>query len=160
MTRLMQHHGELGQRTHRVMTDSGLKTISDAGEPSVARTTPRHSPQLDREKPDTTDASSDRSAPASQPGRWRRPLLIMGPVVLAVGALALYLMTGRYVSEEDAYVQAMSVSISPQVSGQVVQGNDDRSRVRFGIRALLPPQNATGNWVKVVQRIACPSIRT
>src|SRR3979409_1914700 len=116
---LVQHHG-VGRWTHRVMTDSGLKTISDAGEPRIARTTPRYSPQLDREKPDTTDASSDRSAPASQPSRWRRPLLIMGPVVLAVGALALYLMTGRYVSEEDAYVQAVSVSISPQVSGQVV----------------------------------------
>jgi membrane fusion protein (multidrug efflux system) len=121
MIRLMQHHGELGRRTHRVMTNSGLKTISDAGEArSIARTTPRHSPQLDREKPDTTNASSDRSAPASLPGRWRRPLLIMGPVVLVVGALALYLMTGRYVSEEDAYVQAVSVSISPQVSGQIV----------------------------------------
>jgi membrane fusion protein (multidrug efflux system) len=29
-------------------------------------------------------------------------------------------VTGRYVSEEDAYVQAVNVSISPQVAGQVV----------------------------------------
>ena len=58
MIRLMQQHGELARRTHRVMTDSGLKTISDAGEASIARTTPRHSPQLVREKPDTTDTST------------------------------------------------------------------------------------------------------
>jgi membrane fusion protein (multidrug efflux system) len=31
-----------------------------------------------------------------------------------------YLATGRYVTEEDAYVQAVNVSISPQVAGQVV----------------------------------------
>jgi membrane fusion protein (multidrug efflux system) len=39
---------------------------------------------------------------------------------LIVGALVLYLATGRYVTEEDAYVQAVNVSISPQVAGQVV----------------------------------------
>jgi membrane fusion protein (multidrug efflux system) len=110
----------VGTATYRAMTDSGLKTISDAGEPSIARSTSRHSPQIDREKPDTTDVSGDRSAPTSPPSRWRRPLLILGPVALVVGALALYLMTGRYVSEDDAYVQAVSVSISPQVAGQVV----------------------------------------
>jgi membrane fusion protein (multidrug efflux system) len=44
----------------------------------------------------------------------------LGPVVLLVGALCLYLTTGRYVTEEDAYVRAVNVSISPQVSGQVV----------------------------------------
>ncbi|WP_050625891.1 HlyD family secretion protein [Bradyrhizobium viridifuturi] len=44
----------------------------------------------------------------------------MGPVALIVGALGLYLTTGRYVTEEDAYVQAVNVSVSPQVAGQVV----------------------------------------
>jgi membrane fusion protein, multidrug efflux system len=52
--------------------------------------------------------------------RWRRPLLIMGPVTLVIGALGLYLATGRYVSGEDAYLQAVSASISPQVVGQIV----------------------------------------
>jgi membrane fusion protein (multidrug efflux system) len=41
-------------------------------------------------------------------------------VALVIGALGLYLATGRYVTEEDAYIQAVNVSISPQVSGQVV----------------------------------------
>lgn len=48
------------------------------------------------------------------------PLLILGLVLLVGGALALYLMTGRYVSEEDAYVQAVSASISAQISSQVI----------------------------------------
>jgi membrane fusion protein (multidrug efflux system) len=48
-------------------------------------------------------------------------LLILGPLALVLGGLGrLYLATGRYVTEEDAYVQAVSASISPQVSGQVV----------------------------------------
>ena len=102
------------------MRDNALEKISDAAEPSVARTTPSHSPQVNRENPGSTDASGNRSAPASPPSRWRRPLLILGPVALIVGALVLYLATGRYVTEEDAYVQAVNVSISPQVAGQVV----------------------------------------
>ncbi len=101
------------------MTDSGLKARSDAGEPSTARTTSRHSPQLDRENR-RADAPDRQKAPGALQSRWRRPLLIMGPVALIVGALGLYLTTGRYVTEEDAYVQAVNVSVSPQVAGQVV----------------------------------------
>src|SRR6202047_4991097 len=106
-------------RRHHAMRDSALEKISDAAEPSVARTTPSYSPQVNRENPGSTDASDKRSAPAAPPNRWRRPLLILGPVALIVGALVLYLATGRYVTEEDAYVQAVNVSISPQVAGQV-----------------------------------------
>ncbi|HEY4860567.1 MAG TPA: biotin/lipoyl-binding protein, partial [Xanthobacteraceae bacterium] len=102
------------------MRDNALEKISDAAEPSVARTTPSYSPQVNRENPGSIDASGNRSAPAAPPNRWRRPLLILGPVALIVGALVLYLATGRYVTEEDAYVQAVNVSISPQVAGQVV----------------------------------------
>jgi membrane fusion protein (multidrug efflux system) len=102
------------------MRHSGLETISDAAEPSIAHRTPSYSPQVDRESPGSTDAPSNRSAQAAPRSRWRRPLLILGPVVFVIGALGLYLATGRYVTEEDAYIQAVNVSISPQVSGQVV----------------------------------------
>src|ERR1700682_4025939 len=101
------------------MRDSGLDTISDAAEPSIARRTPSHSPQTDRENPDSTDSPGNRSESAAPRSRWRRPLLILGPVALVVGALVSYFATGRYVTEEDAYVQAVNVSISPQVAGQV-----------------------------------------
>ena len=102
------------------MRNSGLEPVSDAAEPSIARRTPSRSPQVERESRDQSDTPSSQSAPATPPNRWRRPLLILGPLVLVVGALGLYLVTGRYVSEEDAYVQAVNVSISPQVAGQVV----------------------------------------
>src|SRR5258708_2070048 len=102
------------------MRNSGLEPVSDAAEPSIARRTPSRSPQVERDSPDQSEAPSSRSAAATPPNRWRRPLLILGPLALVVGALGLYLVTGRYVSEEDAYVQAVNVSISPQVAGQVV----------------------------------------
>jgi membrane fusion protein (multidrug efflux system) len=102
------------------MRNSGLETVSDAADPSTARRTPSHSPQVDRENPDPTDVPSNRSASAAPQSRWRRPLLILGPVALIVGALGLYLATGRYVTEEDAYIQVVNVSVSPQVAGQVV----------------------------------------
>jgi membrane fusion protein (multidrug efflux system) len=102
------------------MMDSGLDTISKAAEPSIARTSPSHSPQVDPENPASTDTTGNRRVQAAPRSRWRRPLLILGPVALVVGALVFYFATGRYVTEEDAYVQAMNVSISPQVAGQVV----------------------------------------
>jgi membrane fusion protein, multidrug efflux system len=102
------------------MMDSGLDTISKAAEPSIARTSPSHSPQVDPENPASTDTTGNRRVQAARRSRWRRPLLILGPVALVVGALVFYFATGRYVTEEDAYVQAMNVSISPQVAGQVV----------------------------------------
>jgi membrane fusion protein (multidrug efflux system) len=102
------------------MRNSGLEPVSDAAEPGIARRTPSRSPQVEWESPDQLEAPSSRSAAATPPNRWRLPLLILGPLALVVGALGLYLVTGRYVSEEDAYVQAVNVSISPQVAGQVV----------------------------------------
>ena len=102
------------------MRNSGLEPVSDAAEPGISRRTPSRSPQVEQENPHQSEAPSSRSAPATPPNRWRRPLLILGPLALVVGALGLYLVTGRYVSEEDAYVQAVNVSISPQVAGQVL----------------------------------------
>ena len=103
------------------MRNSGLDTISDAADTSsTARRSPSQPPQVERTNSASTDTPGDRSAKPSPPKSWRRPLLILGPVALVVGALILYLATGRYVTEEDAYIQAVNVSISPQVAGQVV----------------------------------------
>src|ERR1700686_4064193 len=102
------------------MRNRGLDTISDAADPGIARRSPSQSPQVERTNPASTDLPGDRSAKPAPQKSWRRPLLILVPVALVVGALVLYLATGRYVTEEDAYVQAVNVSISPQVAGQVV----------------------------------------
>ena len=102
------------------MPDSSLETFAKVGEPNTARALPKPSPHLDRELQGSTETPGEGGAPAPWRSRWRRPLLTLGPVALVVGALALYLMTGRYVSEEDAYVQAVSASVSAQISGQVI----------------------------------------
>ena len=102
------------------MGNRGLDTIPDAADPGIARRSPSQSPQMERTNPASTDVPGDRSAKPAPQKSWRRPLLILGPAALVVGALVLYLATGRYVTEEDAYVQAVNVSISPQVAGQVV----------------------------------------
>src|ERR1700727_268037 len=101
------------------MGNRGLDTIPDAADSGIARRSPSQSPQIERTNPVSTDVPGDRSAKPAPQKSWRRPLLILGPAALVVGALLLYLATGRYVTEEDAYIQAVNVSISPQVAGQV-----------------------------------------
>lgn len=51
--------------------------------------------------------------------RLRQILMIGGVVVVAVVSLAFYLMGGRYVSTDDAYVKAAQLMVSTDVSGIV-----------------------------------------
>src|SRR5947199_4405880 len=55
--------------------------------------------------------------------RWRRPLLIVGPVAALAVALTVYFMGGRFVSEENSYIGANTIAVAPQVSGVVQQVN-------------------------------------
>jgi membrane fusion protein (multidrug efflux system) len=56
---------------------------------------------------------------------WRRrlriALMVVAPVVAGVAGGYVYLTGGRYVSTDDAYVQAARVSISSDVPGRVVE---------------------------------------
>jgi len=53
--------------------------------------------------------------------RLRLPLMLAGPIVVLLAAGYWYLTGGRYVSTDDAYVQAARVAISTDVSGRVVE---------------------------------------
>jgi membrane fusion protein, multidrug efflux system len=65
--------------------------------------------------------------------RLRLPLMVLGPIVVLLAAGWWYLTTGRYVSTDDAYVQAARVSISTDVSGRVAQIDvHDNERVKAG----------------------------
>jgi membrane fusion protein, multidrug efflux system len=65
--------------------------------------------------------------------RLRLPLMVLGPVFVLLAAGWWYLTTGRYVSTDDAYVQAARVSISTDVSGRVAQIDvRDNERVKAG----------------------------
>lgn len=51
--------------------------------------------------------------------RLRRILLIGGPAIAAVIALAFWVFGGRYVGTEDAFIKAHLVQVAPQVSGPI-----------------------------------------
>ena len=53
--------------------------------------------------------------------QYRRMILLVAlPVLVALGALTVYLMGGRYISTDNAYVGAQKVLITPDISGKVV----------------------------------------
>lgn len=63
----------------------------------------------------------------------RRILLIGGPVLVVVATIVVYLSGGRYVSTDDAYVQAARVEISTNVSGRISEIDvRDNQPVRAG----------------------------
>src|SRR5207245_2265347 len=59
-----------------------------------------------------------RSRPLRQ--RLRLPLMLAGPIVVLIAATWWYLTSGRYVSTDDAYVQAARTMVSSDISGRVV----------------------------------------
>ena len=65
--------------------------------------------------------------------RARLPLMLAGPLVVMLAAGYWYLTGGRYVSTDDAYVQAARVAISTDISGRVVEIDvHDNDRVTAG----------------------------
>ncbi len=81
----------------------------------------------------------DRDASvATRPGRplrqrLRLPLMLAGPIVVLIAASWWYLTSGRYVSTDDAYVQAARTMISSDISGRVVSiAVHDNQRVSRG----------------------------
>ncbi|MDE2514688.1 MAG: HlyD family secretion protein [Rhodospirillales bacterium] len=73
----------------------------------------------------TASPAAPRVAEAQTRGRTRRspllrPLLMLGGIVIvAIAALIFWLTGGRYVSIDDAYIQAPKVSVATDVSGIV-----------------------------------------
>lgn len=59
--------------------------------------------------------------PATLLEKLRLPLMILGVVVVIAGALYFWITGGRYMSTDDAYVQAARATISSNVPGRVVK---------------------------------------
>ncbi|WP_024509472.1 HlyD family secretion protein [Bradyrhizobium sp. ARR65] len=54
--------------------------------------------------------------------RYRRfLLLVVLPIIAAIGGLVFYLNGGRYVGTDDAYVGAQKVLITPDISGKIIK---------------------------------------
>lgn len=64
---------------------------------------------------------SDESRFSSLRQRLRLPLMVGVPVLVVVAAALLYLLGGRYVSTDDAFVQIARVDVSADVSGRVTE---------------------------------------
>ena len=52
---------------------------------------------------------------------WRRLLLLAGPVVLVAVGGTYYLLTGRIISTDDAYIKSRVLSVTATVAGQVTK---------------------------------------
>ena len=83
---------------------------------------------------DTQAATATAVTPQPKRKRnLRRPLLLLAPIVLIIGAIAFYLHGGRYEETDDAFVQSGLVSVSPDVAGRVVAiAVHDNERVTKG----------------------------
>ena len=70
----------------------------------------------------TSAKSSAKSGPLAKlaRGRLRMILLVVLPTIAVIGGLAIYLMGGRYISTDNAYVGAQKVLITPDISGKIV----------------------------------------
>lgn len=85
---------------------------------------------------DTSASQETGKAAVRRANRARllRPILMIGGIVVVViGALLFWLLTGRYVSTDDSYVDAAKVSLSTDVSGLVDQVDvRDNQHVKAG----------------------------
>jgi membrane fusion protein (multidrug efflux system) len=63
-----------------------------------------------------TQTDQPRPVAVAWIGRYRRTLLVAGPVLVALVILGFYLAGGRYISTDDAYVQSARVDISANIS--------------------------------------------
>src|ERR1700682_4782698 len=52
---------------------------------------------------------------------WRRVLMLGGVIIVAVGGLLFWLTGGRYVSTDNAYIEADKLLVSSDVSGTVAE---------------------------------------
>ena len=59
-------------------------------------------------------------APATLLEKLRLPLMAVGVIVVIAGALYFWITGGRYISTDDAYVQAARATISSNVAGRVI----------------------------------------
>lgn len=76
--------------------------------------------KIDSGKPTKKAGTDPRRRFVAGLRRYRRFLLmVVLPVVVAIGGLTLYLNGGRYVGTDDAYVGAQKVLVTPDISGKI-----------------------------------------
>ena len=71
--------------------------------------------------PKSSPDAGQSAVPASPKPRGQRVLWLAGPLLALMVAGGFYLTAGRYVSTDNAYVDADMVTIAPQVAGRVIE---------------------------------------
>ena len=81
-------------------------------------------PKIDRSKvqPVAINTIEEVDAPVEKRRSWGKIALMTSvPLLIAAGAGYVYLTSGRYVSTDNAYVQQDMISVSPFVSGPIIE---------------------------------------
>ena len=65
-------------------------------------------------------AAEQRATPRAGRKRLRMVLLVVIPLIIIVAGVTFYLLGGRYISTDNAYVGAQKVLITPEISGKVI----------------------------------------
>jgi len=66
-------------------------------------------------------APPELAAPKQRRRGLRTVLLVIGPVAVLVGALYVYLTTGRFIGTDNAYVKADVGIVSARISGEIIE---------------------------------------
>ena len=107
---------EAGAASRRVAHETGIMNASTPSEQAACRV---HRSAAARPAPSRAGRRAGRAGWTER--RLRLPLMLFGPIVVAIVAAYVYLTGGRYESTDDAYVQAARVAISANVAGRVVE---------------------------------------
>jgi membrane fusion protein (multidrug efflux system) len=70
--------------------------------------------------PAEAPATEAAEAPPKKRSWLRLVLLVVAPLIAAAAGLTVYLVTGRYITTDNAYIGAQKVLITPDVSGKVI----------------------------------------
>jgi len=103
------------------MSDKALKIVpADDAPQAPAAEAPQAKGKPDA-KPDSRPAGDvpAKAAPNKRRG-LRTILLVVLPLIAVIGGGTFYLLGGRYISTDNAYVGAQKVLITPDVSGKIV----------------------------------------
>jgi membrane fusion protein, multidrug efflux system len=81
------------------------------------------------------EPGSTRPAERGWARRWRLPLILAGPILLALVGAVFFLTAGRFETTDNAYVQIAKAPVSASVGGRVVQVYvTENQRVKAGQR--------------------------
>ena len=102
------------------MSEKTLKIVPADDAPQAPAAEAPNAPEA-KSKPGAAPAAEApaKAAPSKRRG-LRTILLVVLPLVAVVGGTAFYLMGGRYISTDNAYVGAQKVLITPDVAGKIV----------------------------------------